>query len=285
MQFTIQEINKQFKNKLKTIYSNSEIQQMLFLIYENVLDLTKIQVLTNSSMLIEQDKCDIILSIKQRLSDNEPIQYILGETDFFDLSFKVNSSVLIPRPETEELVQWIVDDSITKGMQIIDMGTGSGCIAISLAKKIINAEVYAIDVSKEAIDVAKVNSRLNKSSVNFIEFNILNDDYNILPQNIDIIVSNPPYVKQSERVLMKSNVLDYEPDIALFVDDDDPLIFYKKIAAIGKKILNKGGFIFFEINEALGDEVKNILDDMNYSNIEVRKDINGKHRMIKGILV
>lgn len=285
MQFTIQEINKQFKNKLKTIYSNSEIQQMLFLIYENVLDLTKIQVLTNSSMLIEQDKCDIILSIKQRLSDNEPIQYILGETDFFDLSFKVNSSVLIPRPETEELVQWIVDDSITKGMQIIDMGTGSGCIAISLAKKIINAEVYAIDVSKEALDVAKENSRLNKSSVNFIEFNILNDDYNILPQNIDIIVSNPPYVKQSERVLMKSNVLDYEPDIALFVDDDDPLIFYKKIAAIGKKILNKGGFIFFEINEALGDEVKNILDDMNYSNIEVRKDINGKHRMIKGILV
>lgn len=281
MQFTIQEINKQFKNKLKNVYSNSEIQQILFLIYESVLNFTKIQVLTNQEMLISEEKCDIITSIKERLFANEPIQYILEEADFFGLKFKVNTSVLIPRQETEELVQWIIDESNSNELRVLDMGTGSGCIAISLSKNMINAEVYAVDVSKKALSVANKNSTLNNVSVNFNKFNILSDNYNALPKNIDILVSNPPYVKKSEKALMNSNVLDYEPDIALFVDDDNPIIFYQRIAGIGKKILNNEGLLFFEINESLGDEVKSMLEKMQYSKVEIRKDIDGKNRMVR----
>ena len=284
MQFTIQENNTQFKNTLKNVYSNSEIQQFLFLIYEKVLNLTKIQVLTNPDMLIEADNCKIILSIKERLLVNEPIQYILQETEFYDLKFKVSPAVLIPRPETEELVQWVIDDNDNvKGAKIIDFATGSGCIAISLAKSIANSEVYAVDISEPALKIAEFNSKQNSSDVNFFEFDILNGDINILPKSVDIIVSNPPYVKNSEKALMKPNVLNYEPDIALFVEDDDPLLFYNKIAKIGCEVLKNGGALYFEINEALAKEVTILLKELNYSEIEIRKDINGKDRMVKGV--
>jgi release factor glutamine methyltransferase len=281
MQCSIQNINNQFKNSLNDIYTYSEIQQILFIVYEKILSLTKIDVLIYQNKLIDKDKCKELNLVLKQLQKNRPVQYILGEADFFNLKFNVNSSVLIPRQETEELVSWVVDENKNKDVSILDIGTGSGCIAISLAKNIKESLVNAIDISSEAIEIALSNAKKNKALVRFSKFDIINDNYEKLPQNIDIIVSNPPYVRNSEKKLMQKNVLDYEPDIALFVDDFNPLMFYIKIAEIGKKILRKGGYIFFEINEEYALETKNMLEDMGYSSIEVRKDLNNKDRMVK----
>ena len=283
MPFTIQQINNQLKNKLKNVYSNAEIQQLLFLIYKKAANLSKIQVLTNYEMQIPEHNYNEITDIANRLANNEPIDYIIGETEFFNLQFIVNPSVLIPRPETEELVHWVLTD-YNKKQKILDIGTGSGCIAVSLAKNMQNAEVFAVDISKQALETAKKNAQNNGAKINFAECNILNADYTLLPQGIDIIISNPPYVRQSEKTFIKPNVLDYEPELALFVTDNNPIVFYKKIALAGKKILNNNGLIFFEINEALAKEVKNMLEELQYSQIEIRKDINGKKRMVKAML-
>jgi len=283
MPFTIQQINNQLKNKLKNVYSNAEIQQLLFLIYKKAANLSKIQVLTNYEMQIPEHNYNEITDIANRLANNEPIDYIIGETEFFNLQFIVNPSVLIPRPETEELVHWVLTD-YNKKQKILDIGTGSGCIAVSLAKNMQNAEVFAVDISKQALETAKKNAQNNGVKINFAECNILNADYTLLPQGIDIIISNPPYVRQSEKTFIKPNVLDYEPELALFVTDNNPIVFYKEIALTGKKILNNNGLIFFEINEALAKEVKNMLEELQYSQIEIRKDINGKERMVKAML-
>ncbi len=283
MPFTIQQINNQLKNKLKNVYSNAEIQQLLFLIYKKAANLSKIQVLTNYEMQIPEHNYNEITDIANRLANNEPIDYIIGETEFFNLQFIVNPSVLIPRPETEELVHWVLTD-YNKKQKILDIGTGSGCIAVSLAKNMQNAEVFAVDISKQALETAKKNAQNNGAKINFAECNILNADYTLLPQGIDIIISNPPYVRQSEKTFIKPNVLDYEPELALFVTDNNPIVFYKEIALAGKKILNNNGLIFFEINEALAKEVKNMLEELQYSQIEIRKDINGKKRMVKAML-
>ena len=281
MQFTIDEINRQFKNQLNSIYSLNEIQQLLFMVYESVLNFTKIEVLTNTVQVIEEDKYNSIINIKERLISNEPIQYILGEADFFDLKFKVDSSVLIPRPETEEIVQWVIDSCDKKDAKILDMGTGSGCIAVSLAKNIIGSQVSAVDISKKALEIAQYNTHLNNTAVKFIHYDILKDNFDKLPQLVDVLISNPPYIKNSERTLMKHNVLDFEPNIALFVSDDDPLIFYREIAKLGRNILKLEGILFFEINESLGDEMVEMVKLLGYNKIELREDINGKKRMLR----
>ena len=223
-------------------------------------------------------------SIKQlkELKKEIPIQYLLGKTHFYGLEFEVNENVLIPRPETEELVEWIINENLkadrTKKIKILDIGTGSGCIAISLAKNIPNAEVYAIDVSKKAIETAKRNALYNKVEVNFILQNILETE--VLKCNFDIIVSNPPYVRNLEKEEIKKNVLDYEPHLALFVEDNDALIFYRKIAELAKKNLLENGQLYFEINQYLGKETKDLLENMDFKNIELRKDIYDNDRMI-----
>ncbi len=285
MQFTIQQINNQLKNKLKNVYSIPEIQQLLFFIYSKAVNLTKIQVMANPDMLISKHNYDEIIIIGSRLANNEPIEYIIGETEFYNLKFKVNPAVLIPRPETEELINWVLTDCNKENLKILDIGTGSGCIAISLAKNIQNIKVFAVDISKKTIDIAKTNAKNNCVNINFIECNILDANCTLLPKRIDIIVSNPPYVRQSEKVFMKPNVLDYEPELALFVTDDNPIIFYREIAILGNKLLNNKGLLFFEINEALGKEVKNMLEELQYSQIEIKKDINGKDRMIKAVFI
>jgi release factor glutamine methyltransferase len=212
-----------------------------------------------------------------------PIQYLLGKTSFYGLDFEVDSSVLIPRPETEELVEWILESQKSKvksqKLRILDIGTGSGCIAISLAKNISEAQVFAIDVSEKALATAKKNAEKNKVELTLIAQNILRTDD--LGQQFDIIVSNPPYVRNLEKQEIKKNVLDNEPHLALFVEDGDALMFYRKIAGLAQKNLAPNGQLFFEINQYLAKETLALLTEMGFKNIELRKDIYGNDRMIK----
>ena len=229
-------------------------------------------------------------SILEQLKLEIPVQYLLGKTSFYGLDFEVNENVLIPRPETEELVEWILSNNLiiqksnpeTSGLKILDIGTGSGCIAISLAKNIPNATVFAIDVSEKALATAKKNAEHNAVEVTFINQNILETED--LRQQFDIIVSNPPYVRNLEKEEIKKNVLDNEPHLALFVEDNDALIFYKKIAELAQKNLSENGQLYFEINQYLGKETVDLIEKMNFKNIELRKDIYGNDRMIKGIV-
>ncbi len=221
-------------------------------------------------------------SILEQLKQEIPVQYLLGKTSFYGLDFEVNENVLIPRPETEELVEWILESQKSKvesqNIRILDIGTGSGCIAISLAKNIPNAAVFGIDVSAKALATAKKNAERNAVEVTFINQNILETED--LRQQFDIIVSNPPYVRNLEKEEIKKNVLDNEPHLALFVEDNDALIFYKKIAELAQKNLSENGQLYFEINQYLGKETVDLLEKMNFKNIELRKDIYGNDRMI-----
>lgn len=212
-----------------------------------------------------------------------PIQYLLGKTSFYGLDFEVNENVLIPRPETEELVDWILESQKSKAesrkLKILDIGTGSGCIAVSLAKNLSDAKVFAIDVSEKALATAKKNAEINAVEITFISQNIL--ETQDLGQKFDIIVSNPPYVRHLEKEEIKKNVLDNEPHLALFVEDNDALIFYRKIAELAQKNLSSSGQLYFEINQYLGKEMIELLETMNFKNVELRKDIYGNDRMTR----
>ena len=225
-----------------------------------------------------------ILSAVDELKKYRPIQYILGETEFYRLQFEVNPDVLIPRPETEELVDWIVRGyDKNAALTIVDIGAGSGCIAVALKVNFPNATAWAVDVSEKALSVAQRNAEKNNVEINCLKKDALKDGMMGFEANsIDIIVSNPPYVTPSEKQYMMPNVLDYEPHCALFVPENDPLIFYKHIAAFGKESLKKGGKIFFEINEAYPEEVAEILKQQGFSDVAPRKDINDKWRMVAG---
>lgn len=228
----------------------------------------------------EKHELDDIL---HRLLQKEPIQYILGKETFCGMSFEVNSSVLIPRPETEELVRWIVEDSAERqSLRILDIGTGSGCIAISLAKEIKGSSVTGWDISENALKTAQHNAEMNNASVKFI----LQDAFKPFPETekFHVIVSNPPYIQQIERSKMDDQVSLWEPGMALFVPDDDPFIFYKRIMDIGRQLLLPGGKLFFEINQKYGEEVCQLLRNGDFCEVELRKDINGNDRMIKAEL-
>ena len=210
----------------------------------------------------------------------------MGETEFFGFPFLVNKQVLIPRPETEELIAWIIEDVKEKKTTLLDIGTGSGCIAISLAKKLKDASVTAIDVSKEAIDVAKKNSAQNHTKIEFMEVDVLHFKDNVelqqkLNSKFDIIVSNPPYVRIKEQELMRPNVLKHEPDLALYVANETPLLFYRKIVQLSKLYLKAGGRLYFEINEYLSNEMKKMLMEEGFKHVQIKKDMFGKDRMIK----
>lgn len=226
-------------------------------------------------------------NILNRLKTGEPVQYILGHTEFYGLPFKVNPSVLIPRPETEELVEWAISSvgslQLAAG-SILDIGTGSGCIAISLKKNLKDAQMSAIDISPEALKTAKENAELNKVDVNFVRDDILNPTHHsLLTTHYSLIISNPPYVTLDDKKQMHTNVTDFEPHTALFVPKDDPLIFYRAIANFASTHLEKGGLLFFEINESYGEQTVELLSDKQFKNIELRKDMSGKLRMIKAI--
>lgn len=275
----MQNIRDFIKNELSHIYSQGEISTLTQLIFEVKLNISVIESLTYKHNDLSDAQLNIINEIIERLKSKEPIQYILGETQFFELNFMVNEHVLIPRPETEELVEWIIEDVNEKSINLLDIGTGSGCIAISLAKKLPLAKVYGWDISPDALKVAKTNAIENDVEVKF-EINDILNTYKT-DKSFDVIVSNPPYITNSEKELMNSTVLDFEPHIALFVPDSSPLIFYERIADFALNSLNKGGTLYFEINQENAQKTSAMLLRKGFSEVELRKDLSGNDRMIK----
>ncbi|HEX7492745.1 MAG TPA: peptide chain release factor N(5)-glutamine methyltransferase [Bacteroidales bacterium] len=278
---TIKDIRFYLAKELTGFYKEPEIRILANIIIKTVTGITKLHHLYDNRYLVTGRQSENVLRITEELKTGKPIQYILGETTFYNCKIKVNSTTLIPRPETEELVDLIVTEN--KGYQgyIIDIGTGSGCIAIALAVNIPSSVLTGIEISEEAIIVARENARLNNVHVSFIKGDIFNVDPEELGK-AGIIVSNPPYVRNSEKLLMNKNVLDFEPHLALFVTDANPLVYYNTILKLAEKTLLPGGGLYFEINEMMGKSLFQLLESFNYSEIEIVKDLNNKDRIIKG---
>jgi len=277
----MQVAKKLITDNLSPFYCKQEIESISKLIFEKVLGFSRLQMHLNQHETISSANLVQIIEITNRLIRFEPIQYILGETEFYGCKLKVNPAVLIPRPETEELVDWIIKDCHQLNPAFLDIGTGSGCIPISLMKHIKGASVFGWDISDEALIVARENASMNYVEVDFAYADVLNHIYPATLPKFDIILSNPPYITRSEQHLMHHNVIDYEPHIALFVQDEDPLIFYNEIADLAMNQLKQGGRLYFEINERFGNEITNLLTSKGFKNIILKKDINGKERMIR----
>ena len=288
-------IKETFHKELDAIYGKDEVSSFFYLLIDYLCNFTRLQLALDPDKAITKEEEKSVFKALKRLKDEEPIQYILEETEFYGLPFKVNKRTLIPRPETEELVSLVIDavtsSVVDKSLKILDIGTGTGCIAISLAKNLPDAKVYALDVSAKAIEKAKENAALNNIDVTFIEADILNKEnalQNLLKHlaisdKFNVIVSNPPYVRNLEKQEMNANVLNNEPHLALFVEDNNPLQFYKAITTFAVNNLKPNGELFFEINEYLGKEMITLLQENNFKNIELKQDIFGKDRMLKGI--
>ncbi|RKF03862.1 release factor glutamine methyltransferase [Tenacibaculum lutimaris] len=275
-----------FTKELENIYPKTEIDTFFFLLIEEYLELQRIDLTLQPALKTSSEEYDLLNTALARLKKEEPIQYILGKAEFYGYPFKVNENTLIPRPETEELVEWILNEvkeldleNNKQKLSILDIGTGTGCIPISLKNELPNAKVSAIDVSEEALKIANENALLNEAEITFIHQDILQTES--LPKQYDVIVSNPPYVRELEKIEIKNNVLENEPHLALFVDNDNPLIFYKKIADLAIKSLTKNGVLFFEINQYLGTETIEMLKRKGFTKVELRKDLFGNNRMIK----
>jgi release factor glutamine methyltransferase len=287
----LKEYKNEFIQELETIYDLQEIESFFYIITEFLHQKKRIDLALEPNFSIPEKELEKWNTILAELIQERPIQYILGETEFYGLRFLVNENTLIPRPETEELVELILNENSKKKIpnpKILDIGTGSGCIAISLAKNLPDAEVFALDVSEKALEIAKKNAELNEVKVNFINKSILEMDdlkfpttNNQQPTLFDIIVSNPPYVRNLEKEEIKKNVLEYEPHLALFVQDNDALLFYRKIAQLAQKNLSENGKLYFEINQYLGKETVELLQNLNFKKIELIKDVYGNDRMIQ----
>ena len=269
-------------NVLAGLYSEHEQRAVLSIIIKTIFSTDKLHILHDMNTPVSETESFRVLGIVEELKQGKPIQYILGETEFYNCRIMLSPATLIPRQETEELVDIIIKENAGYAGQIADIGTGSGCIAVALAKNMPAASVFGTDFSAEAIDIAKRNAEINSVKIEFIHEDIFSPS-DIFSINSGIIVSNPPYVRNSEKTLMHRNVLNYEPAAALFVSDSNSLVFYEAILEIAVKILQIGGKIYFEINEALGSEMINLLRKFNYADIKLTKDINGKDRFIKGL--
>lgn len=276
---SIRALYQQYTNQLSTIYSTQEAGELSLWLMEHFLGLKRSELLQDKAVLEIPQAMGLALEALMR---QEPIQYILGKAPFYGREFRVSNAVLIPRNETEELVHLIIKENKIPNPSILDIGTGSGCIPISLALEIPGSKVAALDISVEALAVAKENARKLQASVDFYQVDIIKDSIPV--DNLDIIVSNPPYVKYSEKELMHPNVLDHEPHVALFVFDEDPLIFYREIAIKAKHSLKPEGKLYFEINEALGTMAKELIHEIGYSDIRILKDLNNKDRILTAIL-
>lgn len=276
---TIKEYKNIFTAVLTPLYDASEAERFFYLSLEEMKGWKRMDYLMRTDTILNADELKEWTLVQEQLQQNKPIQYIFGKAYFYGLEFKVDKNTLIPRPETEELVEWIIHENNKKGtVNILDIGTGSGCIPVSLAKNLPNAVVSGIDISKDALDIAKQNAESNNVSVTFIEKDVLNAED--LPGKYDVIVSNPPYVRNLEKVEIRPNVLEYEPHLALFVEDTDPLIFYRKIAQLAKITLKPAGRLYYEINQYLGQETATLLEEMGFKNVVLRKDLFGNDRMI-----
>lgn len=282
----MQQFSQYIKQELVDIYSTSEISTLFRIIIEEVCGNSYpelvIDKINNLSGIELRKAKDFVI----RLKNMEPIQYIIGKTEFYGLQFKVSPDVLIPRPETEELVEWVIKDCAKNNSNnkksILDIGTGSGCIAISLAKKIPDTDVYALDVSEEALAIASDNANINDVKVNFSKCDVLSEIESFKQElNFDVIVSNPPYIREMEKDTMEDNVLLFEPAKALFVPDNNPLVFYEIIADFALERLNNNGNLYFEINLSMGERISNLLYKKGFTSVELRKDISGNNRMLK----
>jgi len=273
-------LKKDFFKALQPIYQEGEISNFFKWLAEDLLDLKTHNLLLESEVNLDSKKLVDFKKAQSRLEAQEPIHYILGYTEFFGLRFKVNTSVLIPRPETEELVEWILEDQKFSKSQlsILDLGTGSGCIPIALAKHLPQAKLKALDISAEALKLSELNSEDNNTRIEYIHGDVLTLKH--LPEEIDIVVSNPPYVKFNEQAQMQDNVLKNEPHLALFVKDSDPLIFYRRIAELTSK-MTKRPLVYVEINQYLAEETRQLFKSFGFKSLELRKDFRGNYRMLK----
>ncbi len=279
---TFKEVFTAFHTGLQGVYDGNEIEALALNVLKHITGKGRAAIKAFADTTLSADQEDEIDHILSELKTGKPLQYILGEAHFYGLTFNVNASVLIPRPETEELVDWVLNS--VKGvaaLKILDIGTGSGCIAISLKYNFPAAQVSAVDVSASALATATSNAELNNVLVNFIKADILSVSPDDVPGLFDVIVSNPPYVTSTDKLQMHNNVTDFEPHTALFVPDEEPLLFYKAIADFALEKLVSGGFLFFEINESYGPQTVAMLHDKGFKNIELRKDMSGRDRMIK----
>ena len=277
---TVNDYKKQFLTTLPAFYGETEAVNLFYLTMEFVLGVNKAACILNSSEQISEQKIQQLQQVTNRLQNNEPIQYIFEKAWFFGYEFRVSPATLIPRPETEELVDWVLTEMKKmpeKKWRVLDIGTGTGCIPITIKKEFPLATVSAIDVSEEALKIAKENAETLQAEIHFIQQDILKTEE---LETFDIIISNPPYVRNLEKEEIKGNVLQHEPHLALFVADNDPLIFYRKITELAHKSLTENGMLFFEINQYLGKEMKEMVSEY-YQTIELRKDLQGNDRMMK----
>ena len=288
---TLNEARTVLTKELKNVYESDELRNIIELVIEHITNMSRAEQVKNKVPYLTCIQLEDLDAITERLKKNEPVQYVLGEAWFAGMKFKVNKNVLIPRPETEELVDWIVKESQKsnpesfrdKSQNIIDIGTGSGCIPITLKHQLPEANVSAIDVCSEALFTATENAIALNAEINFLLIDFLDEEKWKELEQYDIIVSNPPYVKQSEISSMHERVKEFEPHLALFVPDNDALLFYKKLSGFSVTHLHRGGSLFVEINEGLGEQVVNTFRSAGLSNIELRKDMQGKDRMIKAM--
>lgn len=280
--FNLQKTKCHFTEALAEKFPQREAEQLMRILLEDLFGVDLKRQLMNPELRIDEFQHFQLEQAVKRLLAGEPVQYVTGMARFGDLLIKVSQSVLIPRPETEEMVQKICASMPKeKPMRIWDIGTGSGCIAIALAKYFENAEVVVFDVSEDALKIAKRNAESNGAKVVFVQDDILNPTSVFFAQPVDLVVSNPPYVCDSERAAMEANVLDWEPETALFVPDDDPLLFYRQILALSKNQLNPNGQIWFEINERMGEEMLSLCREMGFPKAEILEDFSGKPRVCR----
>ena len=279
---SIQAVKAYFKERLQQQFTESELKAMLKVAICKRLHLSSADYLLCDSNLLSESDLLYFRSIVKRLQTNEPFQYIIGKTEFYGLELKCDKRALIPRPETEELVEWVMEIA-QPDTALIDFCTGSACIALAIKNQLPTATVYGTDVSKEALDLSKENASALKLGVEFILHDALSDQVpsTLTEQSIDIIVSNPPYIPELDKQEMQANVLDFEPHLALFVENENALIFYKAIALQAAKLLKKNGLLFFEIHERLAQETAATIDALGFKDVEIRKDLQGKDRMIK----
>ena len=272
-----------WQTELKEIYTESEINKLVYLVLEKIVGFDRVQLLTKNDLTLNEMQRDAISSYIKRLKNGEPIQYILGETEFFGLKIHVSQSALIPRPETEELVEWILEVAGRTWTKILDIGTGSGCIPVALKKNLPDSNISAMDVSESALGLALENATLHDVKITFYHDDILSPKNNY--DGFDVIVSNPPYIPMAEKSEMDRNVVEFEPHLALFVEDDDPLLFYRAIARFAYSQLSTGGILFFETHFELAQAVGELLMSMGFAETEIRKDISGNERMVKAVKV
>ncbi len=272
---------------LGNLYELSEARAISLRLFEDLLGFGQTSVILGNDIVLNEEKLNLLCDSLTNLALHLPVQYVTGKTFFREMMLWVNESVLIPRPETEELVQWVLDDLKTGQLNnvspsIWDIGTGSGAIAISLAREWGSSVLFASDISNDALQVARSNGQNNHVNIRFFSHDILTDP---LPEHkFDIVVSNPPYVMDAEKKLMQPNVLDNEPSLALFVPDDDPLVFYRAIALAAARVLKRGGALYFEINENLGQDTVSVVQSAGFSDVELKRDFLGKERFIKGVI-